>query len=56
MTDKLTFSFQGAVKVRIGGTEVDLEKAAHQFEYDGRNSSKTDELKGFEVGNGVFFA
>jgi len=55
MTDKLTFSFQGAVKVRIGNTDIDLEQATEEFQYEGRNSAKKDALRGFEAGNGVFF-
>ena len=55
MTDKLTFSFKGPVTVRIGNQVVDLEKHATAFDYDGRASGKSDQLKGFDAGNGTFF-
>ena len=53
MTDKLTFSFNGPVKVRIGGQDIDLGAKSDSLTYAGRN--KDGPLAGFKADDGTFF-
>lgn len=53
MTDKLTFSFNGPVKVRIGGQDIDLGTKSDSLTYAGRN--KDGPLAGFKADDGTFF-
>lgn len=53
MTDKLTFSFNGPVKVRIGGQDIDLGAKSDALNYAGRN--KDGPLAGFKADDGTFF-
>jgi|GEM_PF-6839574 len=53
MTDKLTFSFNGPVKVRIGGQDIDLGAKSDALNYAGRN--KDGPLAGFKADDGAFF-
>jgi len=54
MTDKLTFSFQGPVKFRLGNTEIDLSKQSTEFN-TARSGGKSEPLKGFQAADGTFF-
>ena len=53
MVDKLTFSFGGDARLRIGGQEINLKEAAATLAYQGRLGERT--LQGFKHSDGTFF-